>query len=454
MGEDRIEDQEFFYSEIKNPIYKALENQLRLEFEWALAEEDLYSLSWIALHQKELPRNAFAKIRTLVMKNLKRFSEDKITSFITTEFILGLCFSLRLFHEKKIKFPPELPSILKTLLEETKRREWLRNHEFVSLIVRSISGVRGFESLKEEAVAWLRERYKQFLYEHNYEGIVDCLFGLEVESNSQPDISLLQELLEHVTSLSDANVAKLCILLENKNFIAKFLKELERRLEINFKSYLNSSLQRGLKEIISLLNSGCPSEVIKLMLDKKRKEGQDWANQIKIDDKNIIIEHIPNIDELPTIDPKFHALAFKVLEIYNRSLLIMLNKNDFLKLEEAFNVNKKGYIGIRKTEYHIILLISGIISFLALMFLPDIFSKIWNINYLTILSLFENIGTNWFLLLKIGSVPLLLFLTWVWFIRVLYRLRRGGKLSVMELIWLMPILGSLIQKILGQKEEK
>jgi len=35
----------FTFSEMKNPIYQALENQLRLEFEWAYTDKNLYSIS-------------------------------------------------------------------------------------------------------------------------------------------------------------------------------------------------------------------------------------------------------------------------------------------------------------------------------------------------------------------------------------------------------------------------
>jgi hypothetical protein len=56
---------ELIYSEMKNPIFQALENQLRLEFEWAYADKNLYSISWITLYLKDLKSEDLRKIKTL-----------------------------------------------------------------------------------------------------------------------------------------------------------------------------------------------------------------------------------------------------------------------------------------------------------------------------------------------------------------------------------------------------
>ncbi|MEM3385396.1 MAG: hypothetical protein QXE78_07710 [Nitrososphaeria archaeon] len=95
-------------SEIKNPVYQALGNQLRSEFEWAYADKNLYSTAWIALHLKNIGADEFKKIKTLVRNNINSFRMDELNKFLTTEFILGLCFGTKVVFNKEGKVPIEL----------------------------------------------------------------------------------------------------------------------------------------------------------------------------------------------------------------------------------------------------------------------------------------------------------------------------------------------------------
>jgi hypothetical protein len=332
------------YSEMKNPIFQALENQLRLEFEWAYVDKNLYSTSWIALYLKDLSNEDFKKIETLLSMYLERIEETKLNSFLTTEFILGLCFTTKVICNRKRRISAKLLRSLGLLLNEAKKRYWLNNHEFASLVLTSLSGISEFDELLQAATSWVMEKYQDFIKNRNYESAVDCLYGLRsMRKDLQLGTNDLYELIRQVDKISDEALAKLCILLkeENKEFATMFMEELERRLENEFRSSLTPSLERGLREITSLLNSGYPPVVIKSLIEAKKKEGHSWARDITVEDYSITIRRVPKLNELPKIDPKTHALAFKALDLHNRSYLVKLTKEEFQKLKDAFRTTKR-----------------------------------------------------------------------------------------------------------------
>jgi len=444
-------ENELMYSEMKNPIFQALEDQLRLEFEWAYADKNLYSISWIALYLKDLSNEDFKKIETLLNMYLKRIEETKLNSFLTTEFILGLCFATKVIYNRKRRISAKLLRSLSLLLNEAKKRDWLNNHEFASLVLASLSGINEFDELLQAATSWVMGKYQDFIKNQNYEGAIDCLYGLRFrQKDLQLSLDDLHELMKQIDKISDETLAKLCILLkeESKEFAVIFMVELERRLEDEFRNSLMPSLERGLREITSLLNSGYPSVAIKSIIEAKRKEGYSWAKDITVEDNSITIKRIPKLNELSKIDPKTHALAFKALDLHNRSYFVKLTKEEFQKLENTFRTTKKGYVGVRKREYQIILLIAGITSFFTLIFLPDILMKISAFDYQHLIVFVQEVMKDWTKLFTYGLVPGLLVWFWLWLVRILYILRKGGEISILRALQFIPIIGDIIRKIL------
>jgi len=444
-------ENELMYSEMKNPIFQALEDQLRLEFEWAYADKNLYSISWIALYLKDLSNEDFKKIETLLNMYLKRIEETKLNSFLTTEFILGLCFATKVIYNRKRRISAKLLRSLSLLLNEAKKRDWLNNHEFASLVLASLSGINEFDELLQAATSWVMGKYQDFIKNQNYEGAIDCLYGLRFrQKDLQLSLDDLHELIKQIDKISDETLAKLCILLKggNEKFAVMFMVELERRLEDEFRNSLVPSLERGLREITSLLNSGYPSVTIKSIIEAKRREGYSWAKDITVEDNSITIKRIPKLNELSKIDPKTHALAFKALDLHNRSYFVKLTNEEFQKLENAFRTTKKGYVGVRKREYQIILLIAGITSFFTLIFLPDILMKISAFDYRHLIVFVQEVMKDWTKLFTYGLVPGLLVWFWLWLVRILYILRKGGEISILRALQFIPIIGDIIRKIL------
>jgi len=442
---------ELMYSEMKNPVFQALEDQLRLEFEWAYADKNLYSISLIALYLKDLSNEAFKKIETLLNMYLKKIEEIKLNSFLTTEFILGLCFATKVIYNRKRRISAKLLRSLSLLLNEAKKRNWLNNHEFASLVLTSLSGINEFDELLQAATSWVMGKYQDFIKNRNYEGAIDCLYGLRFRREDlQLGMDDLHELIRQIDKISDETLAKLCILLKggNEEFAVMFMVELERRLEDEFRNSLMPSLERGLREITSLLNSGYPPVAIKSIIEAKRREGHSWARDITVEDNSITIKRIPKLNELSKIDPKTHALAFKALDLHNRSYLVKLTKEEFQMLKDAFRTTKKGYLGIRKKEYWIILLIAGITSFFTIIFLPDILMKISAFDYQHLIVFVQEVMKDWTKLFTYDLVPGLLVWFWLWLVRILYILRKGGEISILRLFQLIPIIGDIIRKIL------
>ncbi|MGC9014907.1 MAG: hypothetical protein ACP5KW_11080, partial [Thermoproteota archaeon] len=403
------------------------------------------------LHLKDLSSEDLKKIETLVKGNLKKFNKTKLSTFLTTEFILGLCFATRVLYDRKKGISTRLFGNLLLLLDEARKRDWLNNYEFASLVLRSLSGISEFDELVQAATSWLMERYQEFIKNRNYEGAIDCLYGLKSrQKDLQLSADVVQEMIKQLEKMSDETLAKLCILLEdgNKEFAVKFIGELERRLEEEFKNSLGSSLERGLREITSLLNSGYPPETIKSIIEAERRKGQSWAKDISTEDKAIIIKRIPELGELPRIDPKTHALAFKALDVHDRSHVIKLSRDEFQRLEDAYRAAKRGYFGVRKTEYHMILLLAGITSFFTFILLPEILLKIFTFDYQYIVAIGQEIMQDWTKLFTYSLGRVFLIWLWLWLVRILYVLRRGGEISVLRSIQLMPLIGDGIRKFL------
>ncbi|MEM3385395.1 MAG: hypothetical protein QXE78_07705 [Nitrososphaeria archaeon] len=169
------------------------------------------------------------------------------------------------------------------LFSEAEKRSWLNNHEFVSLVVYSLSGIGEFSDIIQTATAWLKKKYQEFIQKNDYEKVIDCLFGLTLkEKDLKLSSDVIDEILKSTDKISDETLAKFCILLKdvNRNFGVTIIEELERRLENEFKGVFGPSFERGLKEITSLLNSGCPSETIQLIVEAKKSEGYSWAKDI------------------------------------------------------------------------------------------------------------------------------------------------------------------------------
>jgi hypothetical protein len=442
------------YSEMKNPVYQALENQLNLELQWAYSENNLYSASWILLNLTDITPEDLKRIETLVENDLKILQEEKLEKFIKTEFILGLCFGAKIIHGKKGTIPKLLKDYLFSLLNEADKRKWLNSHEFASLVMISIYHIDILNEEFQRVFTWVKSRYYEFLQHHEYEKMIDCLFGLKIV---KPDFQLepdhLQEILKNISMISDETLAKLCIILnKDKQNISSLIQELEKRLENEFKGFLGSSLERALREIVSLLNSNCTPEAIKPIIEAKRKEGQDWAKYIDTEGKKIIIKKVPELRELPKIDPKTHALAYRALNLNDRSSVIMLSKKEFSKLYIAYKSTRKDYVGVRYTEYRSILLIAGITSFLLIMLFYGLVLNISISNYQNFMTFVLEIIQDWSKLFIYGALILPIYF-WIWFIRFLYELRNGGEINRLKLFKLMPILSSIIKKILGENEK-
>jgi hypothetical protein len=202
------------------------------------------------------------------------------------------------------------------------------------------------------------------------------------------------------------------------------------------------------------MNSTYPQEAIKSIIDAKIKEGQSWAEGIRVENKGISIKQVPELGELPKINPKFHALAFKALDIHNRSSVIMLNKDEFLRMKEVFDASKKGYLGVRRKEYQIILLITGMTSFFTFIFLPEIVLKILTLDYRTVIVLIQElIQDPGKIVIKVIIDCWILGISiwlWTWLVRILYFLRKGGEVGISKLFRLMPLLGPLIKFLLTE----
>lgn len=447
------ERSDLVYSEMKNPVYQALEDQLRLEFEWAYSDKNLYSISWIALHKEQVTNEDIEKVKSLTESDMKRLKDGKIESFITTEFILGLCFATKVLHSKKGKISTQLKNSLNLLLDETSKRNWLNSHEFASLIIYSLSGINELSLKVQEVTNWLKGRYDYFIQQQKFENAVDCLFGLKGGKKSfELNIPLILEAVNRMDKLSDETITKLCILLhgyEDKSLVAKVVAELERRLEGLFSSTLSPSLERGLREVAGLLNSSCSPETVKAILEAKRKEGQSWAKDVEAKDREIIIKWIPELGELPKIDPKTHALALKALTLHDRSSVIKLDREEFSKLKSAYQATKENYISIRRTEYQVILYLLAISSFFMIIFLPEIIWRALTFDYHYLMVFPQEAFQDWTKLSTVGLEGFLFFV-WTWLLRILNLLRKGGQLTRTEVAKKIPIIGDIANKLLGE----
>ena len=449
------DENDLAYLEAENPIYRALLDHIILELEWARNDKNLYSLCWSILSLPAVKKYDIKAIQKLLQDQLKEFKKaDDIRQFLILEYILGLCLGVKILNLHKQRIPANLRDSILKLLYEAKNREWFGSHEFVSLIIYSLSKVEGFDDIFKDAHSWLEKKFESFIQNHNFENIIDCLFGLP-ESKKWLDQIPLSIILGNRDKISDEALSKLTIILLNSQLTKEasiLVADLEGKLEDEFRGPLNPSLERGLREVISLSYSNCPPETIELILKTLKNRGVPWADEVITKDKEIVIKKLPELSRFPKIDPKMHALSFMALSAAGRSTIYQLDKAELEKARNAIAQTKRGYFGIRRVEHWAILLVAGITSFFTFVFIVDIATKFSSVlNLSNVIAAIQEISQNWTRILAYGHYAFMFYL-WVYLIRILYALNRGGELKKSQLIGLIPLFGRIINRFLGRRQ--
>lgn len=453
-GQDmsNTKEDELLWPKMVNPTYQRLRDQLKLESEWALADKNLYSLSWAYLYLDTLSDNQLESLHNLAQSQSSKVDASKPSSFLTTEFLLGLCLSAKVLSMYGRKLSSEHKQVLELLLNEVKNREWLQNHELASLIVFSLTSISELHNILDEAFTYVKDRYRYFIERGELSKAIDCLFGLsEVEKQVVED-EIFVNVDTSLSSLSTEVLAKLCLLMDHEKAFQP-VQELENRIEAEFQDTLGFSLERGLRELTGLLNSDAPPETVSAVLESKRKQGEAWANEVATRDKEIIIKKVPRIGSLPKVDPKTHALALGALKRHDRATIYTMNRRQFEKVRQAIKIATPGYVGVRGREYAFILVTAGMMSFFTLFFFQEILLRISTISFVNILKAAQMVYQDWTKIAEFGPRGFLILL-WVYLVRLLYALKEGGKITRRAIWRFIPILGDITNKILGEENEE
>lgn len=443
------------YLEVENPVYRALLDHIMLEMEWARNDKNLYSLCWSILSLPAVKKDDIRAVQKLLQDQLKEFKKvEDIRRFLILEYILGLCLGVKVLSLHKRRIPADLRDSITKLLQEAKKREWFRSHEFVSLVIYSLSKVEGFGGIVKDARSWLEKKFELFIKNHSLENIIDCLFGFP-ESKKWLERVPISTVLDNRDKISDEELSKLAIIFLNSQRTREasvLIVDLESRLKDEFRGPLNPSLERGLREAISLIYSNCSPETIESIWKALKDRGVPWADEVVTKDKEIVIKKLPEFSRFPKIDPKVHALSFMALNAAGRSTVYQLDKEELEKAQNAMAQTKRGYFGVRRLEHWAILLVAGITSFFTFVFIVEIATKFSSIlNLPNIITALQEISQNWTRILAYGHYAVMFYL-WVYLIRIFYALNRGGELKKDQLIGLIPLLGPIIKRLLGRKQ--
>ena len=449
------DDNDLIYLEVENPIYRALLDHIMLEMEWARSDKNLYSFCWSIMSLPAVKKDDIKTVQQLLQDKLKGFKKVKdIRRFLDLEYILGLCLGVKILNRHRRRIQANLRDSTLKLLYEAKNRDWFRSHEFVSLVIYSLSEVEGFDDIVKDAHSWLEKKFDSFIKNHNFENIINCLFGFP-ERKKWLDQIPFSNILENRDRISDEGLSKLAIILSNSQLTKEasiLVADLEGKLKDEFRGPLNPSLERGLREVISLSYSNCPPETMELILKTLKNRGVPWTDEVITKDKAIIIKKLPELSRFPKINPKMHALSFMALKTAGRSTVYQLDKRELEKAQNAIAQTRRGYFGIRRAEHWAILLVAGITSFFTFVFIVDIATKFSSVlNLSNIITALQEISQNWVRILAYGHYALMFYL-WVYLIRILYALNRGGELKKSQLIGLIPLLGPIINRLLGRKQ--
>jgi hypothetical protein len=447
------------FSEVQNPAYVALLDHVKLEIEWSLSEKDLYSFCWGLLALPKLRKEDISSIKALLEDEVAKFEKTKDTRlFLRTDYILGLCLATRILTSQKKGLPTDLKTILEELLEQSEKRDWLKNHEFASIVLVSLAGIDVFSSRVDKVAEWLKLRYEFFKKEQNKENLIDCIFGLvHYDQNFSVERNFLENCIEKISEISDERLAKLLLILQQKQYgdneVIKVVDEVEARLKKEFKDQLNPILERGLREIINLLHSSCPPEVVKKILESLKEEGIAWASDLKNEGKSIVIEKLPQLTYLPKIEPKTHSLMLKALRDTDRVVLYQLNKREFKKAENAVKQTKTGFWAIRQLELIYILVYSGVLGLMTYMLLLRLPWINWNELVFFLSSIYLNPLALLSYALRFGWPYLVLVIAWIIYLRSLNVLKIHGVIKKENVIDLIPGMRRLANLFFGLKSQ-
>ena len=461
-----LPESDLAYFEIKNPLYCSLENHVKLEMEWSASEKNLYSYCWGLLSLSKIPKEDIALFKTMVGNEIDNFEKiGDIRPFLRVDYISGLCLAVKILHDNKMKLSSSMVNLVKNLLYECERRNWLDIHEFVSSILFSLASIRSFEEYIEKMKVWLEKKYGEFMKENNYESFIDCAFALSwfPHAISKMDSHFLTSCMAKMTEFSDERLAKLVLFLRNIKYQEKEIhlveKELHDRLENEFRNQLGPSLEHGLRELLNLMHSGCSPKAIVSIVQALKEKGIEWAKEISTDGSSIIIHRPPKPTYLPKIDPKTHSLALLSFKVSNRIIVYQLDREEFQKALDAVKQRKPYYKAIRIRTLCGILFFTILLTILTFGALSAIHVSIeWSTFWETLLTAISNLLNNPLYTLSyalsVGFPYLLLVIFWIIDLRALNRLFRLGDIERQHVIDLVPGLRDLVEFIFGKKGEK
>jgi len=454
------------YVKIENPLYRSLENHVRLEMEWSASERNLYSYCWGALSLSKIEKEDVAHLEAMVKNEVENFERTgDIRPFLRVDFISGLSLAIKILHDNKMKSSSSIENLVKNLLSECEKRNWLNSHEFVSSILFCLGDNKGFSVYAQKMKPWLQRKYDDFMKESSYESFIDCGFALSwfPQTISNIDSRFLDSCIANIAKFSDERLAKLVLFLRNIKYQEKEIRlvesELYARLEKEFRNQLGPSLEHGLRELLNLMHSGCPSKTVLSIVQALKEKGVEWAKDVSTDGSNIIIHRPPKPTYLPKIDPKTHSLALLSLKVSNRTIIYQFSEKEFQKALDAVKQTKPNYKAMRIRTVYGILLFTVILSFLTFSMLSVIRISIeWSTVSETLLTALSNLLRNPTYTLSyalgVGYPYLLLMILWIVYLRALSRLFRFGDIERHHVIDLIPGLRNLVEFIFGKEGER
>ncbi len=442
---------ELAYSEVRNPLALALETQVRLELEWAYVEKDLYSYSWSLIAQTP-KKEDLKRLKSLIDDAVSKVKEHGTEKFTKTEFILGLCLACKALVQAGNGLKDGLVQTVREFLDIAKKHRWFDSEEFASVVLYCLGPTKEFRDDCRAVSKWLEERQKVFRDEGNYEKTIDCVFGLAEWKESSIPGNVIEDVQMHLSKLGVETLSKMCIV-QKDGASATLVKELEKKLDSEFSSKPNYSLERAIRDLSSMLHSDYPEQAVSSFLEGRRKEGHRWAESIEYKDGQLLLKRTPELGDLPKIDPKAHSLELSALTAVGQTTLYTLNKASLDRAIQAARQATPAYVGIRQAEYRSILVIAAAVTLVLAIASVHVIVSFLTIRPDDVSSFILEVSRDWTRILTLGPQGILIFI-WVWFVRILYQLRHGGQVDRMKLLRLIPLVGYVFTHIVSEEGDK
>jgi len=425
-------------------IYSTLVNHAITLSEVYEKEKNYISLAWVLISGDRT--KFFEKKVKLLIDGMKQLSDKYIKEKkINTNLFISLAVTCYICKQHKKQIPSKIRQAISEILNELKRNRRLRSVEMVGTILYFLHKSDNFKREVTDLKDYLQNELRKVIKAGKYVQIIDAYFGLfQTKINTQ----YYEQILANKKLLDVERLAKTLITLsiaknslKDKVFIIlkeEFKEKYFLKLDMILQAVIN-----GLSLVESNLSE---EEVHSIFRSLKEKE---WTKFVDLEKNELKVKRI-SPDIIKILNPRLIGLSLIAFSEANRKIRFSLNSDQYKELKSAWKEKKFGF-GLNVKHFKFFYYFSLI--FMIILLLIVIYSTNLTKEIISGFACIRKEGLSCIVSLSLQTIAILIIIGVIITYHRAYKLitKEGEFKSVWEIVWLFPIIGTIIKKISGEK---